>query len=214
MSTRYLFVKRSRFLSRRLLMWGVPLLLFLALLLPSLQSALTDQDVSIWVAPIEPPGTIVVTQKTIPAKQQSSAAIQTAPSAATTPIQLKTTASLAPAENAHQVNEETSLREALNQWQQAWSSKNVASYLSFYGPDFSPKGVSRQSWESARHERIASKQKINIEVQNLRLQINTKTATTKFTQVYTDDRLRMTDRKTLVWQKHNGRWLIQSETTD
>ena len=39
-------------------------------------------------------------------------------------------------------------------------------------------------------------------------------ATVKFTQVYQDERLRRLDQKTMVWQKREGQWLIQSETTD
>jgi murein L,D-transpeptidase YafK len=102
----------------------------------------------------------------------------------------------------------------MNQWRQAWSAKNVSSYLSFYGPTFvPPKGMSRKTWEALRKERISSKEKIDIAIQNLQLQINGNKATAKFTQIYSDERLRMTDRKTLVWQKLHGSWLIELETT-
>jgi ketosteroid isomerase-like protein len=121
----------------------------------------------------------------------------------------------APAEPTQPVDEHAALNETLNQWRQAWSAKNVTSYLSFYGPDFvPPKGLNRTTWEAARNERISSKEKIVIDIQNLRLQINNNTATAKFTQAYRDERLRMTDSKTLVWQKLNGRWLILRETTE
>ena len=38
---------------------------------------------------------------------------------------------------------------SLNNWARAWSSNDVAGYLSSYSPDFqTPKGVSRRAWES------------------------------------------------------------------
>ena len=120
-----------------------------------------------------------------------------------------------PDKDTQPVDENAALNEALNQWRQAWSTQNVPGYLSHYGPDFlPPKGLSRTNWEASRKERISSKAKIDIAIQNLQLQINDNLATAKFTQTYSDERLRVTDRKTLVWQKLNGRWLIQSETSE
>jgi len=218
MSTKHLFVKRRPPLRRRLLIWGMPLLL-LTLIWQSLKSPKIDSGENIWTTPVEPPGAVVVTMNT--------ASVQSQPSTATPDQgQSKGPTSIADNEQTGQaqqapdvpsppVNENAALNEVMSQWRQAWSAKNVPSYLSFYGPSFMPpKGLSRKTWEASRNERITSKEKINIVIQNLQLQINENTATAKFTQIYSDERLRMTDRKTLVWQKLNGRWLIQRETSE
>lgn len=217
MRTKHLFVKRSPPLRRRLLVWGMPLLLFV-LIWPNLKSLKNDSGETLWSELVEPPGTVVVTLNTVPKQSPPST---TTPNRGqsqgpTSDADNKTSvqAQLAPDAPTLTVNESVTLNEALNQWRQAWSTKNVSSYLSFYGQSFvPPKGLSRKSWEAARHARISSKEKIDITIQNLRLQINDNKATTKFTQIYSDERLRITDRKTLGWQKINGRWLIQLETT-
>lgn len=214
MSAKYLFVKRKTPLSRRLVLWGVPLLLS-ALLFISLQTPESDSAVNIWTTPVEPHGTVVVTSKNAAVKLPSAATAPAQTPGAMAPSSLQIFNTVPAPSQSPNAHEEVTLREALNQWQQAWSSKNVTAYLSLYGADFvPPSGMTRQSWESTRQQRISSKQKIAIVIQNLRLQINNNTATAKFTQIYTDERLRMTDQKTLVWQKLNGRWLIQRETTD
>jgi hypothetical protein len=217
MSTKHLFVKRRTPLHRRLLTWGLPLLLFV-LIWTHLTSPKNDSSKTLWSEPVEPPGAVVVTLNTVSVQSPPSTTAQNrGPSQdATSDADNKTTvqAQLVPDGPPLTVNESAALSEALNQWRQAWSAKNIPSYLSFYGPSFvPPKGLSRKSWEAARNARISSKEKIDITIQNLRLQINDNKATTKFTQIYSDERLRITDNKTLVWQKLNGRWLIQLETT-
>ena len=218
MSTKHLFVKHRHPLRRRLLIWGGPVLL-LGLIWSDLRSPRIDSGAGAWTAPVEPPGVVVVTSNTVsvPAQPSTTTSTQDQSQNSTSVADNKTSmkAVQAPAEPTQPVDEHAALNETLNQWRQAWSAKNVTSYLSFYGPDFvPPKGLNRTTWEAARNERISSKEKIVIDIQNLRLQINNNTATAKFTQAYRDERLRMTDSKTLVWQKLNGRWLILRETTE
>lgn len=230
MSSKYLFVKRTS-LSRRLFMWGGPLLL-LVILWPAVKTT-GLKSYSNLPTTIKPPVTFVDIQEPVQPRLLESSAEKTnakpqnttqnpspTQARAYTQAQALTSSETRPTEadatsQQPPPNEDTALRQALNQWRQAWSAKAIAEYLSWYGPDFvSPKGLDRQAWEASRKERITRKEKIEITIQDLRLQINENTATAKFTQVYTDERLRMTDRKTLVWQKRNGRWLIQHETTD
>lgn len=216
-STKHLFVKRSPSLRRRLLTWGMPLLL-LILIWPNLKSSKNDSGRILWSEPVEPPGAVVVTLNTVSLQSQPSSTSanrgQTQGPASIADNKTTVQAQRVPNEPPLPINENASLLDAINQWRQAWSAKNVPSYLSFYGPTFvPPKGLSRKTWEASRNERISSKEKIDITIQNLQLQINDNKATAKFTQIYSDERLRMTDRKTLVWQKRNGRWLIELETT-
>lgn len=229
MRSKHLFVKRTP-LSHRLLKWGIPLLMLL-ILWQLMQSTVHDA-IDTWTAPIEPPGAVVVTPNT---KSTTAATAQNAPQAkrttaedihsdkkvATTnrPAQTYPTALASPASAAippkPEATDEAGLRIALKQWSQAWQTRNLAAYLALYSPDFvPPQGISRQIWANTRTARIASKQKIELSLQNLTVQMKGNTATVKFTQAYADERFRTTDRKTMVWQKADGRWLIQSETTD
>lgn len=218
MSTKNLFVKRPSPLGRRLLIWGV-LVSLSAIIWTHLNSPKLDSEESIWTAPVEPVGAVVVTLNSASVKSQPSTTTQypIQSQEPTTAAGNKTTLQdhQTPDSAKLQINDKADLIAALKQWEQAWSAKNIDAYLSFYGPEFEPpNGMSRETWESSRKKRISSKQKIDVAIQNLRLEMNGNTSTAKFTQVYSDERLRMTDSKTMVWQKHNGRWLIQRETTE
>ena len=91
----------------------------------------------------------------------------------------------------------------------------MASYLGIYASDFeTPKGLSRTAWVQQRTQRITSKKSILHEIQNLTLQIQGSQATVRFTQIYQDERLRASDRKTMNWVWRNGQWRITRETTD
>lgn len=230
MSSKYLFVKRTS-LGRRLLMGGALLALIL-ILWPSVKSSVNDAG-DFWSAPVEPPGTVIVTQNTALSlsagqpkgsdsnRAQAVATANTvANSGAGTSITTTTTTHQAPlATFARAVTpepqSEAALRRAIKQWRDAWTMRDLPTYLAFYSPNFEPpQGISRQAWADYRTARISSKQKIWLDFQNLTLQIKDSTATVRFTQVYADERFRAADRKTMVWQKRDGRWLIQRETTD
>jgi ketosteroid isomerase-like protein len=110
---------------------------------------------------------------------------------------------------------ETAVRNALETWRKAWQTRDLTAYLGLYGPNFAPpQGASRLVWADTRRTRISSKQKIELSLKNLTVQMQGNKATVKFTQVYADERVSIANRKTMVWQQADGRWLIQSETTD
>lgn len=189
-----------------------------------------------WITPTEQPGTVSITQSVkhtpppeaqataktatssvtnaaIPAGTQSanSGSPDTAPISSPNSSTPKTPA--LPTEMEPQG--ETALLKAVQAWRKAWQTQDLPTYLNLYGPNFvPPQGASRQAWADTRRARIGSKQKIELSLKNLTLQMQGNTATVKFTQVYADERVRMVNGKTMVWQQADGRWLIQSETTD
>jgi ketosteroid isomerase-like protein len=222
MGSKHLFVKRTP-LSHRLLKWGVPLLLLL-ILWPSMRSNV-HETFETWTAPIESPGAIVVSPNNPGATAQnlppaeSTIAEDNQAATTNTPAQSNPAALASPASAAllpqPEPKSEAALRSAIQQWSQAWKTRDLPAYLGLYSPNFvPPQGISRQLWADTRKARIASKQNIELSLQNLSVQMQGNTATVKFTQAYADERFRMTDRKTMVWQLTEGRWLIQSETTD
>jgi tetratricopeptide (TPR) repeat protein len=97
-------------------------------------------------------------------------------------------------------------------WAKAWSNKDTANYLAHYAKDFqTPKGESRKSWADERRSRIESKGRINVKIETPKVTIDGHTATVKFRQIYTSDRLTANSRKSLELIKKDGKWLIKQE---
>lgn len=101
---------------------------------------------------------------------------------------------------------------AVNGWARAWSEQDVKSYLNYYANDFeTPKGESRKDWADERQQRIAGKSHIEVKVESPQVSINGNSATVKFRQIYTSDRLKADSRKVLVLTKQGGKWQIKQE---
>ncbi len=104
-------------------------------------------------------------------------------------------------------------RSALLAWAQAWSNRDVDSYLAAYTPGYA--GVpptTHQAWATQRRERIEVRKYISVELSKLQLARQGDAVTATFDQRYQSDGPtdHMRKRVVLVWV--NGRWLIQSET--
>jgi tetratricopeptide (TPR) repeat protein len=97
-------------------------------------------------------------------------------------------------------------------WAKAWSNKETTNYLAHYARDFqTPKGESRKSWAEERRARIESKGRISVKIETPKVSFNGQTATVKFRQIYTSDRLTANSRKSLEMVKQDGKWLIKQE---
>jgi tetratricopeptide (TPR) repeat protein len=103
---------------------------------------------------------------------------------------------------------------AVHAWAQAWAAKDVKSYLASYGKDFTPPGSqSRSVWEEERRQRISSKSKITVKLDNLKVAVSGNTATAKFRQDYKANGLAVSSRKTLDLVRIGDRWQIVKEST-
>jgi len=110
---------------------------------------------------------------------------------------------------------ELELQQSLLRWQQAWSSKNIGLYLDQYAPEFKPQdGRSRSEWAKLRMERISGKKNIRIQIEDIDIALDRDTATTRFTQLYADERIKTINKKRIVWIKRGEHWLIQQELTE
>lgn len=97
-------------------------------------------------------------------------------------------------------------------WARAWSDQDVKAYLSFYGNSFDPPGrQSRKAWEEERRSRIVGKGRIEVKVESPNVTIEGNTATVRFRQIYTSDRLKADSHKTLVLVRQGGKWQIEQE---
>jgi Tfp pilus assembly protein FimV len=98
-------------------------------------------------------------------------------------------------------------------WSDAWSRKDVESYLSYYGGDFIPEqGKSRVKWEKLRKARLTKPGPIEVKIANLSVEMRSAgLATARFTQRYRSANFHSADRKTLVLVNRDGRWFIRNE---
>lgn len=108
--------------------------------------------------------------------------------------------------------DKTAILTAVNNWAKAWSDMDVKSYLASYDADFqTPKGQSRKQWADERRLRIEEKGHINVKIQSPQITFKNNTATVRFRQIYSSNRLTVDSRKTLILNKQNNRWLIKQE---
>lgn len=119
-----------------------------------------------------------------------------------------------PATTAAAGNAIGEIESAVKNWAAAWSRRDMNGYYAAYAPEFSGNAGSRKAWEQERRERIASRNKISVEISDLRVSVNGDKATARFRQDYEGDSLNVTSRKTLQLSKAaNGKWLIKQEST-
>ena len=102
----------------------------------------------------------------------------------------------------------------LENWAKAWSERDVAGYLSFYGKNFQPAGgVSQAAWASQRRARIASKKQIEVKIEAPEIAVKGDTATVNFRQHYRDGKTQSSDNKLMTLTKEDGAWRIMREAT-
>ena len=107
---------------------------------------------------------------------------------------------------------EAQISSAIRGWAEAWSSKDVLGYLSYYSTDFeTPDKLTRADWEAQRKARIESPNSISVNVKISKIAITGNEASAVFQQKYKSDRFTSDNTKTLKLVKAGDRWMIRSE---
>jgi Flp pilus assembly protein TadD/ketosteroid isomerase-like protein len=162
--------------------------------------------------PTPPPVTVAAANPSTTAAPKAptaapAAAPVTAPVAA--PVAAPPAATAAATSNA-----EAQISSVIRDWAAAWSRKDVASYLSFYAPDFeTPDKLARNTWEQQRTQRIQAPSFIKVDVQIGKVAVSGNEATVVFRQRYKSDKLSSDNSKTLKLAKVGDRWMIRAERT-
>ncbi len=113
---------------------------------------------------------------------------------------------------ANDADSRAAIDTAVQQWAQAWSSKNLPGYFAAYAPNFQPeKGLSLAAWKEQRRRLIGDKKDISVVVKNLAVKVDGNTATARFRQIYSSGDIHFDGPKTLRFQHENGKWLIVRE---
>jgi tetratricopeptide (TPR) repeat protein len=107
------------------------------------------------------------------------------------------------------------LLKSVEAWAQAWSKKDIDSYLSYYARDFkTPGGETRGDWEKSRRARITGAKSISVAVDSPKVTMNgPQEASVTFRQTYRSDKLNTRSLKTLEMVQAEGKWLIKEEKT-
>ena len=104
------------------------------------------------------------------------------------------------------------VEERIHAWAQAWSAQDVTSYLSFYSSRFVPgDGVTRQTWERRRRERLETPSFVRVEVDDLEIRDEDGRLEAWFTQRYESDSFHDVVTKYLSFVREDGAWLIGVE---
>jgi tetratricopeptide (TPR) repeat protein len=132
------------------------------------------------------------------------------------PKQVETKVASTPASNPSKAtaasSDKDNVLDIVEAWAKAWSNRDVTKYLAYYAKDFqTPKGESRNAWAEDRRSRIEGKGKISVRIEDANINIDGNSATVKFKQFYSSDRLSSTSRKVLVLSKQDGKWQIKQE---
>jgi tetratricopeptide (TPR) repeat protein len=160
--------------------------------------------------------TVTAAASTVVQSPASSATTTNPPPvvAASATVAVATPASIAPTTNASAGNSSRDAENAVIAWAKAWAARDVKAYLASYGKDFTPAGSqSRSAWEEERRQRISSKSKITVKLENLTVTTSGNTAVAKFRQDYKASGLSVSSRKTLDLVKNGDRWQIVKEST-
>lgn len=110
---------------------------------------------------------------------------------------------------------ESEVTQQVTAWAAAWTAKDYSNYINFYAPTFTPDGgITREDWFQLRRSRIAGRDVINVNVQDLKVrQDGNDRAFAEFRQVYQSNVYKDTTQKTLEMIKVNGKWLINRESS-
>jgi len=111
---------------------------------------------------------------------------------------------------------ESELKEALDNWRKAWVRQDTKAYFSAYGEPFKPgEGFSDiKAWQVSRRDLIASKTRIQIDIQDLKItHLEDGNARLEFTQHYDADGFSRNDAKMLLMAHSEAGWRIIREMT-
>ncbi len=109
-------------------------------------------------------------------------------------------------------NLETLLRELVQNWAAAWSTKDFAAYVGFYSPQHRARFENHDAWKAYRRERILRPGDIRVEVSDVKIRwVSENTAIIDFRQAF--DSPTYSDRvvKRLAFSRFGTTWKITDE---
>ncbi len=103
------------------------------------------------------------------------------------------------------------LRANIYDWGDAWHSRNIDSYMSFYSSAFGSKGLDWEGWRQRKTKHFQKIDDMRLEIFDLSVFIEGNHATARFVLQYQDSKFSDVGEKTLTLVNEGDKWLIISE---
>ncbi|MES1925072.1 tetratricopeptide repeat protein [Salinisphaera sp. T31B1] len=101
---------------------------------------------------------------------------------------------------------------ALQRWASAWSAQNVDAYLAMYSDRFVPDdGASRSAWASERRQRLTAPSRIQVTLDDIRVETRGDQALVRFDQRYRSNTYQDHEVKALLMRRSDDGWRILRE---
>ena len=126
-----------------------------------------------------------------------------------TPIIISSNIEMVPFKRIEQDAEE--LAEIVEAWRNAWQSKNIDRYISYYHNQFVSGHKDREQWKRYKSDLAKKYKNIDVQVDNLELLSNDGVVLARFTQRYRAPGLDSKGVKSLYFKKNSNQWKIIGE---
>lgn len=119
----------------------------------------------------------------------------------------------APAASPSTASDVAAVESAINNWAQAWSKGDAASYITYYEPTFRLGKMSHNQWIANRKQRISPAENIQVKLSNIVVTPSKTDGTiiAYFKQNYHAKQYQDNTSKQLVWKKVGEKWFIKKE---
>jgi len=140
------------------------------------------------------------------------------PQCDTPPAPVKQTVKQAPekpakAENTpSQSSAEPALRQALQNWLQAWSVRDANAYIAAYIKNYAPTGKSHASWVADRRWNFKTRQYIKVDISDIKITEQDGEMRANFDQSYESNTYQGEVKRVLIFVKQNNHWKIHRES--
>jgi hypothetical protein len=103
------------------------------------------------------------------------------------------------------------LADLVSEWVDAWSSKDIERYRSFYAPDFQGGGLDLDTWVRNKERLNRLYDAIQVSIEGLSIELNGDKANLTFLQRYNASRYQAVGMKHLEMKRIEGQWKIHRE---
>lgn len=150
-------------------------------------------------AQLPPPTPEAIVQAQPPAAMPVAESTRTAAAAITVP---------SPADKA-----QGELKDLVQAWRAAWTSRDTDAYLTFYAADFQGNADTPEQWRAIRKRIIGQAKSIDIQIGDTKIDLKgDDQATLTFPLDYVSNRFEDHGIKVLEMRRSDGKWLIEGET--
>lgn len=103
------------------------------------------------------------------------------------------------------------IRGQITAWRDAWQTKDIGAYMTFYAPAFRSGNLDYQGWRSKKSGLFGKPGSITINLYDLDVRIDGELAVARFLQEYSSPTVSDFGEKILGLKKSEGKWRILSE---